>query len=389
VVRGQVAIPLYDMTIPIYLDYHATTPVDQRVLSRMYPYFSEMFGNASSRAHCFGWQAEEAVGRARQQAAFLIGAMPNEIVFTSGATESNNLALNGISNGGPILTVATEHRSVLDVARGLRGETVYLPVGPDGLIDLTALGGAITPRTTLVSVMWANNEIGVIQNIREIGRITRDAGVCFHSDATQAVGKIPIDVIADQVDLLSFSAHKLYGPKGVGALYVRSDIKIRPSAQIIGGGQEAGMRSGTLNVPGIVGFGEACLIAKAEMTSESLRTESLRNRLRDTLLATLDEVYINGSLEHRIPNNLNVSFAGIDGQALIRGISEIAVSSGSACSSTSVEPSHVLRALGIEDERAYSAIRFGIGRFTTVEEIDYTAARIAEVVRELRGYGTC
>jgi len=359
----------------------------------MQPYFCEQFGNAASRNHSFGWQAADAVERARKQIAELIGASPKEIVFTSGATESNNLTLKGVAGayserGDHIITVATEHKAILDVCKHLEkdGKQVsYLPVDRDGLIDLDRLRDAITDRTVLVSVMYANNEIGVIQNIREIGKIAKERGVLLHSDATQALGRIPVDVAADHIDLLSMSAHKIYGPKGAGALYVRGrDPRVRVSAQIDGGGHEHGMRSGTLNVPGIVGFGAACAIAKAEMTEDSKRTAHFRDKLRDKLAASLDQVFVNGSIERRLPNNLNMSFMFADSEAIMMGISDIAVSSGSACSSATIEPSHVLRAIGIGDDRAHSAIRFGLGRFTTEEEVDYAAARVIEVVKKLR-----
>ncbi len=381
------------MKLPVYMDCHATTPVDPRVFQAMQPYFCELFGNAASRNHSFGWQAADAVERARKQIAELIGASPKEIVFTSGATESNNLALKGVAGayserGDHIITVATEHKAILDVCKHLEkdGKQVsYLPVDRDGLIDLDRLRDAITDRTVLVSVMYANNEIGVIQNIREIGKIAKERGVLLHSDATQALGRIPVDVAADHIDLLSMSAHKIYGPKGAGALYVRGrDPRVRVSAQIDGGGHEHGMRSGTLNVPGIVGFGAACAIAKAEMTEDSKRTAHFRDKLRDKLAASLDQVFVNGSIERRLPNNLNMSFMFADSEAIMMGISDIAVSSGSACSSATIEPSHVLRAIGIGDDRAHSAIRFGLGRFTTEEEVDYAAARVIEVVKKLR-----
>lgn len=378
------------MKTPVYMDYQATTPVDSRVFEAMRPYFCELFGNAASKTHSFGWRAEDAVEKARRQVAELIGASAKEIVFTGSATESNNLALKGVGEayrdrGNHVVTVATEHRAVLDVCKHLAADVTYLPVAQDGLIDLDQLRDAITDRTVLVSVMYANNEIGVIQNLREIGKIAKERGVLVHSDATQTVGKIPVDVAADNIDLLSLSAHKIYGPKGCGALYVRArDPRVKIAEQMNGGGHERGMRSGTLNVPGIVGLGEACTIARVEMAEEAKRTARLRDKLRDRLAADLDEVYVNGSIEQRLPNNLNMSFAFVDSESLMMGIHDIAVSSGSACSSAAIEPSHVLRALGIGDDRAHSAIRFGLGRFTTDEEVDYVGARVTEVVRKLR-----
>jgi cysteine desulfurase len=377
----------------IYMDYHATTPVDPRVLEAMLPYFTEKFGNAASRNHSYGWDAEQAVERARQQIAELIGATPKGIVFTSGATESDNLAIKGVAEmyaerGNHIITLTTEHKAVLDAGKKLRKhgcEVTFLGVGRDGLIDLDELGRAITDKTVLISVMYANNEIGVIQPIREIGKIARERGVLFHTDATQAVGKVPINVDQDNIDLMSISAHKIYGPKGVGALYVRrKNPRVQLTAQMDGGGHERGMRSGTLNVPGIVGLGEACAICQREMADEGARLAALRDKLKDRLLAELDEVYINGSLEHRLPNNLNMSFAYVEGESLLMGIDDIAVSSGSACTSATLEPSYVLRALGIPDDLAHTSIRFGLGRFNTEEEVDYVAGRVIEVVRKLR-----
>jgi len=377
----------------IYMDNHATTPMDPRVFEAMRPYFMEKFGNAASRNHRFGWEAEEAVERARQQIADLIGATAKEIIFTSGATESDNLALKGVAEmyaekGNHIITVVTEHKAVLDTTKKLEKHgcrITYLPVGKDGLIDLDRLREAITEKTILISVMYANNEIGVIQPIREIGRIAREHGVLFHTDAVQALGKVPIDVNADMIDLASLTAHKIYGPKGVGALYVRrKNPRVQLTAQMDGGGHERGMRSGTLNVPGIVGFGEACAIAKREMAEESARLKRLRDRLMNRLLAELDDVYVNGSLEHRLPNNLNMSFAYVEGESLLMGISDIAVSSGSACTSATLEPSYVLKALGAGDDLAHSSIRFGLGRFNTEEEVDYVAGRVIETVKRLR-----
>lgn len=381
------------LKFPIYLDYHATTPVDERVLEAMLPYFREHFGNAASRNHSFGWVAEEAVEKARKQVASLINASPKEIVFTSGATESNNLAIKGVAEmyaekGDHIITAATEHKSVLDTCKRLekRGFRVtYLPVRPDGLIDLDQLRDSITDRTILVSIMYGNNEIGTIQDIRAIGQICHEKGVLFHTDGTQAAGKIPVDVIADNIDLMSLSAHKMYGPKGVGALYVRrKNPRVQLVAQIDGGGHERGMRSGTLNVPGIVGFGKAAELCQQLMPEEMPRLQRLRDRLKDGILAQLDEVYINGTMERRLPHNLNMSFAYVEGESLLMGINDIAVSSGSACTSATLEPSYVLKALGAGDDLAHSSIRFGLGRFTTEEEIDYTIGKVVEVVKKLR-----
>ncbi|MCS7041768.1 MAG: IscS subfamily cysteine desulfurase [Bryobacteraceae bacterium] len=381
------------LKFPIYLDYHATTPVDERVLEAMLPYFREHFGNAASRNHSFGWVAEEAVEKARKQVAALINASPKEIVFTSGATESNNLAIKGVAEmyaekGDHIITAATEHKSVLDTCKRLekRGFRVtYLPVRPDGLIDLDQLRDAITDRTILVSIMYGNNEIGTVQDIRTIGQICHEKGVLFHTDGTQAAGKIPVDVIADNIDLMSFTAHKMYGPKGVGALYVRrKNPRVQLTAQIDGGGHERGMRSGTLNVPGIVGFGKAAELCQQLMPEEMARLQRLRDKLKDGILAQLDEVYINGTMERRLPHNLNMSFAYVEGESLLMGINDIAVSSGSACTSATLEPSYVLKALGAGDDLAHSSIRFGLGRFTTEEEIDYTIGKVVEVVKKLR-----
>jgi cysteine desulfurase len=381
------------MKTPIYLDNHATTRLDPRVLQAMLPYFTEHFGNAASRNHQFGWEAEVAVDKGRQQIADLIGATAKEIIFTSGATESNNLAIKGVAEmyankGNHIITQATEHKAVLDTCKKLEKHgfrVTYLPVKQDGLIDLDQLRDAFTDKTILVSIMYANNEIGVLQPIAEIGKMCKEKGVLFHTDAVQACGKVPVNVIADNVDLLSMSAHKMYGPKGVGALYVRrKSPRVQLTAQIDGGGHERGMRSGTLNVTGIVGLGEACALCKAEMAEEGKRLSGLRDRLRERLFSQLDELYINGSLEHRLPNNLNVSFAYVEGESLLMGINEVAVSSGSACTSATLEPSYVLKALGVGDEVAHSSIRFGLGRFNTVEDIDYVSDRLIEVVRKLR-----
>jgi cysteine desulfurase len=381
------------MKLPIYLDNHATTRVDPRVVSAMLPYFTEHFGNAASRNHEFGWEAEQAVDKARKQIAELIGATPKEIIFTSGATESDNLAIKGVAEmyaekGNHIITVVTEHKAVLDTCKKLEKlgyRVTYLPVMGDGLIDLEMLKEAITDKTILVSIMYANNELGVIQPVREIGKICRERGVLFHTDGVQAIGKVPINVNADNIDMMSISAHKMYGPKGVGALYVRRrNPRVQITAQIDGGGHERGMRSGTLNVPGIVGLGEACELCNREMETETVRLRYLRDKLKAKLEAGLDEVYINGSMEHRLPHSLNMSFAYVEGESLLMGINEIAVSSGSACTSATLEPSYVLKALGVGDDVAHSSIRFGIGRFNTEEEIDYTANKLIEVVKKLR-----
>ena len=381
------------MKLPIYMDYHATTPIDPRVFEAMKPYFTEVFGNAASRNHSFGWQAEEAVEKSRKQIAELIGANTKEVVFTSGATESNNLALKGVAEmyaekGNHIITAATEHKAILDTCKRLEKSGVrvtYLPVQANGLIDLEMLKEAITDKTILISIMYANNEIGVIQPMAEIGKIAKAKGVLVHSDATQAVGKVPVNVLKDNIDLMSLSGHKIYGPKGVGALYVRrKNPRVQITAQMDGGGHERGMRSGTLNVPGIVGLGEACGICNAEMPAESKRMAFLRDKLRGKLEAELDEVYINGTMEHRLPNNLNISFAYVEGESLLMGINDIAVSSGSACTSATLEPSYVLKALGAGDDLAHSSIRFGLGRFNTEEEVDYVAAKVIDVVKKLR-----
>ena len=381
------------MKFPIYMDNHATTPMDPRVFEAMRPYFTEIFGNAASRNHSFGWQAEDATEKARKQIASLIGATAKEIVFTSGATESNNLAIKGVAQmyaekGNHIVTAATEHKATLDTCKHLEKEGLritYLPLQTNGLIHFEQLRDAITDKTILISIMYANNEIGVLQPIAEIGKLAKERGVLFHSDATQAVGKVPVNVLTDNIDLLSISAHKMYGPKGVGALYVRrKGPRVQLTAQIDGGGHERGMRSGTLNVPGIVGLGEACAIAQKEMPEESKRMAYLRDKLKDRLLASLDEVYINGTMEHRLPNNLNISFAFVEGESLLMGINDIAVSSGSACTSATLEPSYVLKALGAGDDIAHSSIRFGLGCFNTEEEVDYVAAKVIDVVNKLR-----
>jgi len=379
--------------LPIYMDYHATTPVDLRVVDAMLPYFHDKFGNAASRNHSFGWAAEEAVENARAQIARLINATPKEIVFTSGATESNNLALKGAAEmyrekGNHIITQVTEHKAILDTCKRLEKygyEVTYLPVAKDGRIDLDDLKRAITAKTILITIMYANNEIGVIQPVAEIGKICRERGVLFHTDGVQAIGKVPVNVNSDNIDIMSITAHKLYGPKGVGALYVRrKNPRVQITAQMDGGGHERGMRSGTLNVPGIVGLGEACAIAQREMPAEMVRMRYLRDKLRAKLEAGLDEVYINGSMEHRLPQNLNMSFAYVEGESLLMGINDIAVSSGSACTSATLEPSYVLKALGLGDDIAHSSIRFGIGRFNTEEEIDYVADKLIDVVKKLR-----
>jgi cysteine desulfurase len=378
---------------PIYMDYHATTPVDPRVLETMLPYFNEKFGNSASRNHAFGWTAEEAVENARGQIARLINATPKEIIFTSGATESNNLALKGAAEmyrekGNHIITQVTEHKAVLDTCKRLEKygyEVTYLPVGKDGRVNPEDVRKAITPKTIIISIMYANNEIGVVQPIAEIGKIAKERGVLLHVDGVQAIGKIPVDVQADNIDLLSMTAHKIYGPKGVGALYVRRrNPRVQLSAMLDGGGHERGMRSGTLNVPGIVGFGKACEICQNEMASESARMIALRDRLRAGLEARLDEVYINGTMEHHLPNNLNMSFAFVEGESLLMGINDIAVSSGSACTSATLEPSYVLKALGVGEDLAHTSIRFGLGRFNTEEEVDYVVNRMVEVVSRLR-----
>ncbi|HEU5452315.1 MAG TPA: IscS subfamily cysteine desulfurase [Terriglobales bacterium] len=379
--------------LPIYLDNHATTPVDPRVLEEMLPYFTEKFGNAASRNHVFGWVGEEAVETARERIAKLIGATTKEIIFTSGATESDNLAIKGVAEmyrekGNHIITAVTEHKAVLDTCKRLEKygyRVTYLPVQKDGLIDLDDLKRAIDDKTILVTIMAANNEIGVLQPWKEIGKLCHEKGVIFHSDATQAVGKVPINVVAENIDVMSISGHKMYGPKGVGALNVRrKNPRVQLAAIIDGGGHERGMRSGTLNVTGIVGLGKACAIAQEEMPQESCRLAGLRNRLKDRIMSGLDEVYVNGSMEHRLPNNLNISFAYVEGESLLMGINDIAVSSGSACTSATLEPSYVLKALGTGDDLAHSSLRFGIGRFNTEAEIDYVSDRLVEVVTRLR-----
>jgi cysteine desulfurase len=382
------------MKLPIFMDYHSTTPVDPRVLEEMIPYFTEKFGNAASRSHAFGWTAEEAVEYARERIAKLIGASSEkEIVFTSGATESDNLAIKGVADfykdkGNHIVTTVIEHKAVLDTCKRLEKEgytVTYLGVGKDGLVDVREVEKAITEKTILVSVMLANNEIGTIQPLAEIGKITRARGVLLHSDAVQGIGKTRFDVNAMNVDLASITAHKMYGPKGVGALYVRrSKPRVRLVSQMDGGGHERGNRSGTLNVPSIVGFGKAAEIMHLEGAEESKKLASLRDRLFAKLTKELDEVYVNGSMEHRLPGNLNVSFNFVEGEGLMMAIKDVAVSSGSACTSASLEPSYVLRALGVGDELAHSSIRFGLGRFTTEEEVDFVADLVVSKVKKLR-----
>jgi cysteine desulfurase len=379
--------------LPVYFDNHATTPVDPRVLDAMLPYFTETFGNAASRNHEFGWKAEEAVESARGQIARLINATPKEIIFTSGATESTNLAIKGAAEmyrekGNHIITQVTEHKATLDTCKRLEKygyEVTYLPVEKDGRINLEELRRAITPKTILISIMYANNEIGVVQPIAEIGKIAKEKGIFFHVDGVQAVGKIPVDVQKDGIDLMSISGHKIYGPKGAGALYVRrKNPRVQLAAIIDGGGHERGMRSGTLNVTGIVGLGKACELCQQEMATESAKLSKLRDRLKDSIMSRLDETYINGSMEHRLPHNINISFAYVEGESLLMGINDIAVSSGSACTSATLEPSYVLKALGVGEDLAHTSIRFGLGRFNTEEEVDYVADRVVETVKRLR-----
>jgi len=379
--------------LPIYMDNHATTPLDPRVLEAMMPYLTGTFGNAASRNHSFGWEAEQGVEKAREQIARLIGCTAKEIVFTSGATESNNLAIKGVAEmyrerGNHIITQMTEHKAVLDTCKRLEKagyRITYLPVQADGLIDIEDLKRAMDSETILVSIMYANNEIGVIQPIREIGKLCHEKGVLFHTDGVQAVGKIPVNVIADNIDLLSLSGHKIYGPKGVGALYVRRrNPRVQISEQINGGGHERGMRSGTLNVPGIVGLGAACEICMNEMEAEGRREQELRDYLRNKLETALDYTVVNGNMEHHLPGNLNMSFVYVEGESLLMGINDIAVSSGSACTSATLEPSFVLKALGLGDDVAHSSIRFGLGRFNTKAEVDYVADKLINVVLHLR-----
>ncbi|MBC7565370.1 MAG: IscS subfamily cysteine desulfurase [Pedobacter sp.] len=380
------------MELPIYLDNNATTPLDPRVLEAMLPYFTNKFGNAASRNHAFGWVAEEAVDYAREQVAKLIGCTEKEIIFTSGATEGDNLGIKGVfemyaDKGNHIITATTEHKAVLDTCKHLEklgAKVTYLKVKEDGLIDLQELEAAMTEQTILVTIMYGNNEIGVIQPIKEIAAIAHKYGALFMSDATQAVGKIPVDVIADGIDLLAFTAHKMYGPKGVGALYVRrKNPRVKVTAQMDGGGHERGMRSGTLNVPGIVGLGKACELCRLEMDSEAQRLSGLRDKL-ESALTVLEESYVNGNVEHRLPHVANISFKYVEGEGLMMAMKDLAVSSGSACTSASLEPSYVLKSLGLSDDLAHSSIRFGLGRFTTEEEVDYAIEHTKKAVNHLR-----
>lgn len=380
------------MELPIYLDNNATTPLDPRVLEAMLPYFNSKFGNAASRSHTFGWVAEEAVDYAREQVAKLIGCTDKEIIFTSGATEADNLAIKGVfemyhEKGNHIITAVTEHKAVLDTCKHLEklgADITYLNVNADGLIDLAELEAAMTEKTILVTIMYGNNEIGVIQPIKEIAAITHKHGALFMTDATQAIGKIPVDVDTDGIDLMAFSAHKMYGPKGVGALYVRrKNPRVKLTAQIDGGGHERGMRSGTLNVPGIVGLGKACELCRLEMAEESKRLAILRDKL-EAALAEIEESYVNGNRQSRLPHVSNFSFRYVEGEGLMMALKDIAVSSGSACTSASIEPSYVLKGLGLSDDLAHSSIRFGLGRFTTEEEIDYTIDNTIKTVDRLR-----
>jgi len=381
------------LKFPIYLDNNATTPCDPRVVEAMLPYFTDQFGNAASRNHSFGWQAEEAVDYAREQVAKLIGADAKEIIFTSGATEADNLAIKGVfemyaSKGNHIITIVTEHKAVLDTCKHIEklgGEVTYLTVNNEGLVDLKELESAIKPNTILISVMYANNEVGVIQPIKEISTIAKKHGVLLMTDGTQAVGKIPVDVNKDGIDLMAFTAHKMYGPKGVGALYVRrKNPRVKVTAQIDGGGHERSMRSGTLNVPGIVGFGKACELCMQEMETEAKRLSILRDKL-ETALLKLEEAYVNGNRQHRLPHISNISFKYVEGEGLMMGFNKnIALSSGSACTSASLEPSYVLKALGLGDDLAHSSLRFGLGRFTTEEQIDYTIQQVSDAVNKLR-----
>lgn len=382
-----------ELKLPIYLDNNATTPMDPRVLEAMLPYFTDKFGNAASRNHPFGWVAEEAVDYAREQVAKLINADPKEIIFTSGATEADNLALKGVfemyaSKGNHIITCVTEHKAVLDTCKHIEklgGQVTYLPVQEDGLIDLNELEKAITDKTILIAIMYGNNEIGVVQPIREISAIAKKHNILFFTDATQAVGKIPVDVLADGIDMMAFSGHKMYGPKGVGVLYVRrKNPRVKVTAQMDGGGHERGMRSGTLNVPGIVGLGKACEICRLEMADEAARLSQLRDYL-ETSLKELEESYVNGNINSRLPHVSNISFKYVEGEGLMMGFNkDIALSSGSACTSASLEPSYVLKALGLGDDLAHSSLRFGLGRFTTKDQIDYTINAIKNTVTKLR-----
>lgn len=381
------------MKLPIYMDHQATTPVDPRVLEAMMPYFKDKFGNAASRNHSFGWEAEKAADEARRQIADLIHVDPKEIIFTSGATESDNLALKGVvemyrEKGDHIITSVTEHRAILDSAKRLEKQGVnvtYLPVNKDGIVEADAVAKAVTEKTILISIMMANNEIGTINPVAEIAKIAKSKGILFHCDATQGVGKIPVDVETMGIDLMSFSGHKIYGPKGIGALYVRRrNPRVRLAPMMDGGGHERGMRSGTLAVPLVVGFGEACAICKEVMPEESKRLARLRDKLKDGILKQLDEVYLNGHPTRRLPNNLNLSFAYVEGESVLMGLKEIAISSGSACTSSTLEPSYVIRALGVGSDLAHSSIRFGLGRFNTEEEVDYVIKRVVEVISKLR-----
>jgi len=380
------------LKLPIYLDNNATTPLDPRVLDAMLPFFTEVYGNAASRNHPFGWAAEEGVDYAREQIAQLINCDPKEIIFTSGATESDNLAIKGVfemyaQKGNHVITTTTEHKAVLDTCKHIEklgGTVTYLPVNEQGLISLADLEAAMTPQTILVSIMYGNNETGTIQPIQEIAKIAHQHGALFMTDGTQAVGKIPVDVIADGIDLMAFTAHKMYGPKGVGALYVRrKSPRVKVTAQMDGGGHERGMRSGTLNVPGIVGFGKACELARLEMAQDAERLSKLRDHLEKELL-TLEESYVNGSVEHRLPHVTNISFKYVEGEGLMMGVKDLAVSSGSACTSASLEPSYVLKALGLSDDLAHSSLRFGLSRFTTEEQIEYAIGHVKEAVTKLR-----
>ncbi|WP_316934509.1 IscS subfamily cysteine desulfurase [Rufibacter tibetensis] len=380
------------LKFPIYLDNNATTPMDPRVLEAMLPYFTNHFGNAASRNHPFGWAAEEAVDYAREQIAALINCNPKELIFTSGATESDNLAIKGVfemyaSKGNHIITATTEHKAVLDTCKHIEkigGQVTYLQVNHEGLIDLQELEAAITDKTILISIMYGNNEVGVVQPIREIGQIAKKHGVLFFSDATQAVGKIPVDVEADGIDLMAFSGHKMYGPKGVGALYVRrKNPRVKVTAQMDGGGHERGMRSGTLNVPGIVGLGKAAEICRTDMASDTARIIAMRDRLERELLQ-MEESYLNGNKESRLPHVSNISFKYVEGEGLMMGVKDIAVSSGSACTSASLEPSYVLKAMGMSDDLAHSSLRFGLSRFTTEEEVDFAISHVKEAVTKLR-----
>ena len=380
------------MNLPIYLDNNSTTPMDPRVLEAMLPFFNENFGNAASRNHSFGWNAEKAVDDAREQVASLIGSTSKEIIFTSGATEANNLAIKGVyemygSQGNHMITVTTEHKAVLDACKKAEksgAEVTYLSPNEDGLINLNELESAITDKTILITIMYGNNEIGVIQDIKAISAIAKKNGILFHTDATQAVGKIPVDVLADGIDLMSFTAHKMYGPKGVGALYVRpKNPRVKVTSQMDGGGHERGRRSGTLNGPGIVGFGKACELCQQEMESEATRLSAMRDKLEKELL-TIEEAYVNGNAQHRLPHVSNISFKFVEGEGLMMGTKDIAVSSGSACTSASLEPSYVLKSLGLDDELAHSSLRFGLGRFTTEEEVNFAIDHVKTAVNKLR-----